>query len=169
MNPINWLERQALRYLVKKEPEQYTWLHRAVSESPGIFWKLILFSPLATHKNSTEHKLVHLARISAMQVYDCASCLQIGVEFAKNAGISPSTLEAVLENNSELSDDELLVVRYAKSIASHSAENETLFKQIREQLGETMLVDISLAIATAAVFPTFKRGLGIATPCEYFS
>lgn len=160
------LERRILRYLSNKNPDQYGWLYSAVRASPGIFWKLGWFSPLATHRRRTSRTLIHLARIVAMQTYDCGTCLQIAIDYARKDGVSAETIRGAVTAGGELTPEERLASAFAGAAARDGLELPELTAAVRETLGEAVLIELSLAVATAAVFPLFKRGLGVAASCR---
>ena len=63
------------------------------------FIKFVLFLPLARHQGRTERFLLHVARLVTFRHEDCGSCLQGAINVALDEGVSPSSVEAVLEGD----------------------------------------------------------------------
>ncbi len=161
----NWIERAVLKRLSTVNPEQYGWLYSIAQHTPGVFWKLAGFAPLATHRKRVDNTLLHLTRLGAMQVYDCGSCLQIAVDTASREGLDGRTLRTALTQPLDLAFDERLALDFGAAIARNDAELAELVPEVRARLGEAALAELALCAATAAVLPTLKRGLGIARTC----
>jgi len=162
----NWIERTVLKRLSTVNPEQYGWLHSIARHTPGVFWKLAGFAPLATHRKRVDNTLLHLTRLGAMQVYDCGSCLQIALDTAAREGLDGRTLRTALTQPLDLAFDERLALDFGAAIARNDTELAALVPEVRARLGEAALAELALCAATAAVLPTLKRGLGIATTCQ---
>lgn len=161
----NWLEKLILKRLSAKAPDQYGWLYSVARVTPGVLWKLAGFSPLATHCKRTPPALIHLARIGAMQVYDCGTCLQIAIDFAIKDGVAPETVRNALLCNEALPDEEQLAFDFGKATACADTDLAECIQEVRTLLGDGAHAELALAVSTAAVFPIFKRGLGVATAC----
>jgi alkylhydroperoxidase family enzyme len=110
---------------------------------------------------------VHIASIVSAMADDCGSCVQIGVNLARNAGVPRDVLAAVVERSPERLSDELAdVYRFATAVTENSPEQEEYREAVRNRYGDEGLVEIAMAIALHRVFPTLKRGLGFAKSCS---
>ncbi len=163
---ISWLERTILKRLSVKAADQYAWLYSVSKVSPGVFWKLAGFSLLATHRKQTSPKLIHLARIGAMQVYDCGACVQIAIDFAVKSGVAPDTIRAALTQEESLPMEEQLAFDFGAATAAADPDLAECIREVRSAWGDGVHAELALAAATGAVFPTWKRGLGIASACD---
>lgn len=131
------------------------------------FLKFLMFLPLSTHRRRADAALVHAVRIVATQHEDCGPCVQIAVNAALDDKVEPRTIGAVLDrNHAELSETLSLVVRFAEGVLAKDGSEEAARHDLESQLGATVLTELSLAIASARVFPTVKRGLGFARSCS---
>ena len=162
---VRWMEGRILRRLAKDNRSQYGWLDSFAKVSPGIFWKLIGFSPLATHRKKASKSLVHMARIGAMQVYDCGACLQIAIDYAAKDGVTEPVRAALFGGNA-LPEPERLAFTFGRAVAANAPNLHDLIEEVRGTLGDGALADLSLTAGTAAVFPITKRGLGVANACN---
>jgi len=131
------------------------------------FLKFLMILPLAAHRRRADPALVHAARIVATQHEDCGPCVQIAVNAALDEGVGPDEVRAVLDRNrGQMSAAVSLAVRFAEGVLARDGSEEAARDEIERELGATVLAELSLAIASARVFPTVKRGLGFARSCS---
>ena len=143
------------------------YLGRIGESSFSGFLKFLLFLPLAAHRRRSDPGLVHGVRIVATQHEDCGPCVQIAVNAALDDGMEPPAIRAVLDRNHEQMPGALsLAVRFAEGVLAKDGSEEAARDEIESQLGATVLTELSLAIASARVFPTIKRALGFARSCS---
>jgi hypothetical protein len=136
---------------------------------PG-FVKLLLFLPLASHGGGTRAEVVHAARLVGAQHEDCSSCLRMAVNLAMDDGMDGELVEAILRRDGMRMDRDVhLVVRFADGVLARDGSEAGARADIEERLGARALADVSLALGSARVFPTVKRGLGLAAACEPLS
>jgi AhpD family alkylhydroperoxidase len=130
--------------------------------------RLARFSRLVQHQPPRELRdAVHVAGLVAAMADDCGSCVQIGVNLSRRAGVDRHTLAAVVERRPEELSSELQdVYHFADAVVHNTIEQEELREQIKQHYGEKGLVEIALAIAFERTFPTLKRGLGYAKSCS---
>ena len=108
-----------------------------------------------------------MARIVAVQVEDCGTCLQIEVSLARASGVAPPIIRAALEATEEALPPELAeVARFSRAVVTRTDDEAELRERLCERYGEEGLVELALGIASCRVFPTTKRALGFAVACE---
>lgn len=130
------------------------------------FFKFLLFTPLANHRRHLTPEAFHVARLAATQAEDCGTCLQIVVHFARRDGIEATLLRKALAGDPAALPAPLgEVLIYASKLARGEDAPEQR-QTLRAHLGDAALVELALAVATARVFPTLKRGLGHAVACS---
>jgi len=130
------------------------------------FFKLMLTGPAATHRRTASLDMLHAVRIAATAHEDCGSCLQIAVNLARRDGVAIAVLRNLLNGlATELPEPVLTAFQFAQSVLSRDGQDEYWRTQLRENFGEEVVVELSLAIALARIFPVLKRGTGFATPC----
>ncbi|MFO0697842.1 MAG: hypothetical protein U0236_01345 [Nitrospira sp.] len=131
------------------------------------FIKFVLFLPLAGHRGSTDSTLLHVARLVAFRHEDCGSCLQGAINVALDEGVAPSSIAAVLDgNHSTMPPAVSLIVRFTEGVLAMDSSECEPRQEILARYGVTTLAELSLAIASARVFPTVKRGLGHSVSCD---
>lgn len=130
------------------------------------FFKLMLTGPAATHRRTASLDMLHAVRIAAAAHEDCGSCLQIAVNLARRDGMAVAVLGHLLNGqSSELPEPVRTAFQFARSVLNRDGQDEHWRMRLRENFGEEMVVELSLAIAMARVFPVLKRGMGFATQC----
>lgn len=142
------------------------YLRHLVRVSLPAFLKFSLFLPIARHRQALPPAPYHVARIIAAQAADCGTCVQAEVNLARQAGVAPVILAAVIHQRTEdLPPDLADVYRFTQAVLDASGEEETLRPRLLAYYGETGVAELALGIATAQVYPVTKRALGYATSC----
>ena len=153
------------RMIGRKEREfgvSLDYLREISAESETAFFKFGLFAPLAGHRKHLAKGAWHLARLAATQAEDCVSSTQIVASMAKADGIPPAVLKTALSGQfDELPLDLALTMRFAETLAK-GEDNEYLRNRLIRIFGKPAFNEIVLAVATARVFTTLKRGMGLA-------
>lgn len=120
---------------------------------------------LNKHRGPT--RAVHVASIVGAMADDCGSCVQIGVNLARKAGVPRELLEAVVRRNPDgLPDDLADLYHFADATTQNGPQLDEYRERVRGHYGDEGLVEIALAVAMHRVFPTLKRGLGFAKSCS---
>ena len=131
------------------------------------FIKFLLFLPLAGHRGRTDATLLHVARLVAFRYEDCGSCLQGAIKVALDDGVAPSSVAAVLDGDHlTMPPPVSLIVRFTEGVLAMDGSEGEPRQEIIARYGATTLAELSLAIASARVFPVIKRGLGHSVSCD---
>ncbi|MGA0599713.1 hypothetical protein ACO2Q3_03310 [Caulobacter sp. KR2-114] len=133
-------------------------------------WKFLRFSvvPALGRGKSAPAEAVAAAGIVGTLAEDCGPCTQIGVDIAARGGIKPQILRAILAGDlAAMGETAALGYRFAKAVLARDLEEaDPLRDQILTRWGKAGLVDISLALTTARMYPTLKYGLGHGKACS---
>lgn len=136
---------------------------------PG-FMKFAKIIPLAEFRRELPAEPYFVAVLVATQNADCGTCVQIGVNQAKKAGIRADIINAVIQGRPDELPDELAdVYRFAASVVQADNLEGELREKIRDRYGEAGLVEMALAMGVSRIFPTTKRALGYAKSCAAVS
>jgi hypothetical protein len=132
-----------------------------------LFWKFGKILSFSNCRKAAPANDFHLATILATKHEDCGTCLQIAINLAKKDGASLEVIKAA----AEMKPDSLsrnLQKTYAFALACLTPEGPStkMREEILTHLGPKALVEISMGIAAARVFPTVKRSLGFAVSCS---
>jgi alkylhydroperoxidase family enzyme len=131
------------------------------------FLKFSLFIPLARHQHALPPAPYHIARLVATHEADCGTCVQAEVNLARQAGVAPAVLEAVLQHRlTDLEPEIADIYRFTRAVVLATGEEEELRPHLSARYGEAGMVELALGIAAARVYPTTKRALGYATSCD---
>lgn len=160
-----WVERTITRQ-ERGFGQSMNYLRDVAGSSIGAFFKYAMFIPMSRHRKAATPETSAVAWVAAMQQEDCGPCLQIAVDLALAAKVDRAVIRAALAGGEALPEPLGEVYRYARAVASGSAEANALSDALREKLGRDVLVDLALGIASARVFPTLKRALGHARSCS---
>jgi alkylhydroperoxidase family enzyme len=129
--------------------------------------KISLLAPLGGHRRALPADAFHVARLLATLHEDCGDCVQIEVNLARNDGVSPQIIRAVLDRQPRDLPVELNgVYRFTEAVLDRTGDDEWLRDQLRNIYGDEAVVELALAIATARFFPTTRRALGYAKSCS---
>jgi alkylhydroperoxidase family enzyme len=110
----------------------------------------------------------HVARVVATQEADCGTCVQAEVNLARQAGVSPAVLEAVIQHRVEELEPEIAhIYRFTRAVVAATGEEEALRPWLQAHYGDAGMVELALGIAASRVYPTTKRALGYATSCAH--
>src|SRR3954467_14989 len=130
------------------------------------FFKFAKFLAVDEYRRVLPAAPCYVARIVAVRHDDCGTCVQIAVNQAKKAGVSPEILRAVLDGNlDDLPEDLRDVYRFTDAIVRNTGPESPLRERIRQRYGDEALIELALAIASCRTFPTIKRTLGYAVSC----
>lgn len=129
-------------------------------------WRMTRFAKIAKSGHGFSDAR-HIAGLVGAMADDCGSCVQIGVNLSRKAGVPREVLSAVVARRPEdLPDDLAAVYRFAEAVTLNNDEQDELREVVRKFYGDRGLVEICMAVAMHRVFPTLKRGLGFAKSCS---
>ena len=137
-----------------------------LDHSPGSF---LAFSTVQTwvHRHKAVPVEVYFtAKIAAYHEEDCGTCLQIAVNLALQSGVDRQLVRNLAQGREELLPSELRdVYRFAAKQANR-IDDEELRQRMIARYGDEGLIELALAIASARMFPAFKRTVGYAKSCS---
>lgn len=135
--------------------------------SVGEIFRMRKLALIASHRKALPPAPFHVARLVAVMDEDCGDCVRIELNLARQAGVPPAILKAVVDMRpSDLPEELGDAYLFAECVVQNSGDIEPLRSKVRRRYGETGLVEISIAIALARTFPVIKRSLGYATECN---
>jgi len=150
----------------RKFGEKLDYVRDIANASPAAFYKFALFLAFARHRKAAPLEASYLASIGALQHEDCGPCLQIAVNQALADGVSPAIIASAVAGGARLDADRRLYLDFGRAVSANAPEVEELRHRLARKLSPAAMVDLAIAIASARVFPTLKRGLGHAKSCS---
>ncbi|MFD1216724.1 MULTISPECIES: hypothetical protein [Microbulbifer] len=124
------------------------------------------FQALSYYREKLPLDVYWVSRLASMQVADCGECLQLSVRMALEAGLDKALVKACIEGGSRLPENLKDIFDFASAVASYRAIDPQLDARIDQQLDKAQRIELGVCVATAAVYPTIKRALGIAQRCS---
>ncbi len=134
--------------------------------SPKAFMKFGKLGKLAQYRHTLPADASAVAHLVAARSEDCGPCVQIGINFSKQEGVSPDILRATYDRQPEKLPPKLAdVYHFAESVVL-GGEDETLRERVRQHYGDEALIELGLGMAVARTFPLVKRTIGYAKSCS---
>ena len=144
-----------------------TYVHEILDASTPAFLKFGLFQTMGAHRDGVPREAWFAAKLAAVMSEDCGPCAQLGVDMALKEGVDPKIIAALARGDLERAGaDAALGYRYGLAVATNASEAVTLSVDAEAKYGKRGLVSLALAVASARVYPTLKRGLGHGAACQ---
>lgn len=124
------------------------------------------FTPMAAHRKHAPLELYFAAKLTAYRYVDCGPCLQLAVRFAQEAGISNELIEALVFDKGDLTERLAKTQAFTRACLSNSPDCESLRSELSWELGTPTMIELSLVIAAAQIFPVVKRATGHYKSCS---
>ena len=164
---LRWLLRRKLAQEEQRLGESLDYLRHILDVSVSAFLRFASFMPLANSRKTLPKEAWFTAQLVALQKVDCGTCLQIGVNLARESGVSPQLLRAVLDGRLEDLPAELVdVFHFTQQVVTATGDEDELRETLRQRYGECGLIELAYAIASSQIPPTVKRCLGYARSCR---
>jgi alkylhydroperoxidase family enzyme len=163
---VRSLLHRTIRGFERRYDYDATYMHEILDASLPAFLKLLLAQAMNAHRDAVPMDALFAARIAAVRFEDCGPCAQLVVNMAREAGVAPATLRAMVARDSTaLTNDARLGLALADAVLAH-APCDDVRDEIRRRWGEAGLITLAYAIAATRIYPTMKRALGHAHTCE---
>lgn len=144
-----------------------SYLTHMLDVSPSAFMKFTGVMELAQHRGAAPSDAMFAAAMVGALTEDCGPCVQLNVNMALEAGMSPQSIEAVLtRNQAAMNADTRLGFLFADALVRRALEENAARDAVQDEWGEPGVVDLTLAVQISRVFPMVKAGLGYAKTCQ---
>lgn len=144
-----------------------SYMHHMLDVSPSAFFTFTGVSKLAEHRKAVSVEAFYAAHLVGVLAEDCGPCVQLVVDMAREAGMAPAAIEAVLtRNRAAMNLDTLLGFRFADAVARRAPEEDDARDAVRTQWGNLGVLDLTLSVQIGRLFPMIKAGLGFAKSCQ---
>lgn len=144
-----------------------SYMKEMLLSNPSAFEKFENFLPMASFVNKALVDDIYLVKIATMKNEDCGACLQLNVDMAIEAGASKEMIKEVVFNEGKnLSEDLKELYSFTLLVANNKIVTQDLYDKIQKKYAKEVLVEFSLAIASAKVFPAVKRVLNDIKSCS---
>lgn len=155
---------------IKKFESKYkydsSYLRDILSSSIPLLLRFNQFVGLSKFRKKAPAEVLFIAKIAALKIADCGPCLQLNIDFALEQRVSPQLLQQALQAPQSLPPHLALAYEFANAVAANLDTHVALSEKFEQTFGKDALVETSMAIATAMVYPTLKRGLRHSQSCQ---
>jgi hypothetical protein len=163
---LRWLIKRKLDSEEKKLGESVEYIRHVAEVSPGMFFRFASILPFANSRKVLPKDAWFVAQIVALQHEDCGTCLQIGVNLARQAGVDAALIRGALDGGDDVPPEMADVIRFTQSVVTANDDDDSLREALRQRYGERGLIELAYAIAGSRIPPTVKRALGYAKSCS---
>ena len=164
---FKFFARRALKRFSDHYSFDVSYLHYMLEYSPSAFFKFSKIADLAKHSESAPANATSAAALVGAVVEDCGPCTQLTVNMAMEAGVDHKQIEAVLTRNVfAMEADTALAFRFADAVVRRAPEMDEMRDAIRAQWGEKGVIDLTLHLQLARLYPMVKAGFGYAKSCQ---
>lgn len=165
------MRRTAARALLALMQQRYdydtSYMRHMLETAPAAFFKFIRIVDVSRHREAAPQAAIFAAKLVGALVEDCGPCTQLVVNMAREARVPAADIAAVLRRDtSAMSAEAALGFRFAEAIAYRLPHEDDARDAVRAAWGEKGLIDLSLALTIARVWPQLKAGLGYAKACR---
>jgi len=151
----------------KQTGESTFFMSNLLEKAAGAFYRFLLLMPLLQYHKKLPKEAYHVARIVTVKHEDCGECLQTTVTLAMLDGLNAELIKAALESRwEELPKPLNFVADFTQKINDKDLSAEDLRFLLNEVYGEAAMLELACVIASAKLFPTAKRGMGLALSCQ---
>jgi len=138
-----------------------------LENTPSVMNSLNALSKLSGYRKKAPADCHMAARLQGVLNEDCGPCLQLTVDMAREAGMAPDQIEAVLTGNrAAMSDSTALGWRFAAAIINRSTDEFAAREAVRAAHGDAAVIELTLAAQASRLFPMIKTGLGAGKSCS---
>ncbi len=107
------------------------------------------------------------AKLMGLKQEDCGPCLQLTIHMASEANVSANQIVAVLKDNTEaMNEDVLVAYQFAASALTQSPAAEQHRQAVLDRWSDAGLIDLTLALHSVRLYPQLKRTLGFDSICH---
>ena len=144
-----------------------SYMKEMLKENPEAYATFEAFLPMANFVKNTPKEVLYVVKLTSMKNEDCGACLQLNVDMAVEAGVEKEIIKEVVFNEGKnLSSTLKEVYDFTLLVANNQSIDTILYDKITTTYSKDILVEISLAIASAKIFPTIKRVLNDFRSCS---
>lgn len=164
---LRWFLSRQLDAAEKKLGAPLDYTREMLADSPVLLMRFFAGTALLPRRKRAPKDVWHVAALAATKHEDCGTCLQIGINLARKDGVSAETLRAVVDGAPTRLPEPLAEAwHFGAAVCAADGSEAPWREALLKRHGHEALVELSLAVAAARVFPTVKRGMGHAVSCS---
>lgn len=164
---LKWLIRRKIAAFERENGYDASYLRHVLDHDVSGFLRFARVAGISGYRKDTPLDLYYATSLTAVIAADCGPCTQLGVGFALKAGLPAATLAKIVEGDeSVMTENARLGVRFARAVIAHSPEADELRAEIERRFGPRAVISLGLALVAANMYPTFKYALGYGKACQ---
>ncbi|MEZ5665889.1 MAG: hypothetical protein R3F55_00305 [Alphaproteobacteria bacterium] len=162
-----YLARRAIRAFGARYGYDVAYMHHMLETAPAAFFRFAQAARLARHRDAASRDAAFAAKLVGALAEDCGPCVQLVVDMAREAGMAPDQVQAVLTRDiARMGIDTALGFRFADAVARRDPAADAARDAVRARWGEAGVLDLTLSVQIGRLFPMVKMGLGYAHSCQ---
>ena len=159
------------RHLIDSFAKRYDYdvdyMHHMLDHAPAAFFKFAKINAAAAHRRAAPKDAYYAVKILSAASADCGPCTQLCVNMAREAGVDPRQIEAVLSDDlGAMNDTTRLGYAMARALSDRPDELASARDSVRSAWGEEAVIELALAFTLGGVFPRLKNALGMGEACR---
>jgi len=163
---LRFFAERGLKAFSERYAYDVSYMRHMLKVSPAAFFKFAKLTELSQHCEAAPKDALFAAKLVGAVTEDCGPCVQIAVNMAREAGVDPAQIEAVLKRDrAAMNEDAALGFQFADAVVRRAPSEDEVRDAVRTQWGEAAVIDLTLAVQIGRVYPMVKAGLGFAKTC----
>jgi hypothetical protein len=163
---LKWMLHRRLQAFERTHGYDASYMHELLDADLGAFLRFGLATGIGSYRKDVPFDALAAAGLTSSMHADCGPCTQLGVGFALEAGVAPSTVAAIVAGDeAAMPRDAALAARFARAVIVHDPEADACRDEIVRRWGRRALLSLSFAIMAAQLYPTLKYALGHGKAC----
>jgi AhpD family alkylhydroperoxidase len=162
----HWFTRRSMARLAGRAPERMMEPFEVYAHTPGLLLGYAMLEWAASKSNRVDQRLKFLAELKAATFTHCEYCIDMGSQAARRSGLSDEQLLALprYRESDLFTHLEKLVLDYAVGMSRTPVDvPDALFAELRENLDEAQVVELTSVIALENMRGRLNMALGIGT------
>jgi hypothetical protein len=163
---LKWFMRKGIAAFERKWGYDASYVHELIDIDPIAAWKFSRAAAIGTYRKDVPLAAWTAAAITAVRSEDCGPCTQLGVQMAEQAGVDPTVLRAILnEDAAAMPDDVALAWRFTRAALDHDPVADEYRAEIERRWGKRAVVSLAFAMVASRIYPTVKYAMGHGKTC----
>ncbi len=163
---LRFFAERALKSFSDRYDYDVSYMRHMLKVSPSAFFKFAKLTALSQHCEAAPKDALFAAKLVGAVAEDCGPCVQFAVNMAREAGVDPEQIEAVLKRDrAAMSADTALGFQFADAVVHRAPSEDEVRDVVRTQWGEAAVIDLTLAVQIGRIYPMVKAGLGFSKTC----
>jgi alkylhydroperoxidase family enzyme len=143
-----------------------TYMEVLMEDSPGAYLAFEAALGMGRYQKAAPIDALTIAKLAAIRAEDCGPCAELGVKMAREAGVPETVIRGALHGGQGLNAEQREVYDYAVAVATNGEMDPELLPRLQQRLGREAVAELALGIVATRLYPTMKRGLGLAKSCS---